>query len=145
MAVAASRERSARELFDELRAKQRAQAKANEDDLAAYFSAEASIANAEEQLATAKRAGMIAMADAARAIAAREGSVRAAGQMLGIRASRVSTLVRANGTDRPDAAIAETQNSAIAPAKERLESGRGSEGSACAIREEDERATEELA
>lgn len=111
VAAAASRERSARERFEELRTKQRAQAKANEDDLAAYFSAEASIARTEEQLATVRREGTLAMAKAVKAIAAREGSVRAAAHLLGIPAGRVLTLARVVKIDHADAARAETQQS----------------------------------
>lgn len=93
--AAAAREREARERFELEMAAQRAQAKANENDLAAYYGAENAITDAEQKLADVKLASAVAMADAAQAIAAREGSVSAAARLLDVSPSKLNAIIKA--------------------------------------------------
>ena len=95
--AAAERERLARERFDAEIAVQREQAKANENDLAAFYGAEAAVAEAEEKLATVKQTSAATMSEAAQAIAEREGSVSAAARLLGVSAGKVSAIIKAGG------------------------------------------------
>ena len=93
--AAAAREREARERFELEMAAQRAQAKANENDLAAYYGAENAITDAEQKLADVKLASATAMAEAAQAIAAREGSVSAASRLLDVSPSKLNAIIKA--------------------------------------------------
>lgn len=109
--AAAERERLARERFDAEIAVQREQAKANENDLAAFYGAEAAITEAEEKLATVKQLSAVTMSEAAQAIATREGSVSAAARLLGVSAGKVSAIIKA-GVPRTSTQSAPTTASA---------------------------------
>ena len=115
--AAAERERLARERFDAEIAVQREQAKANENDLAAFYGAEAAITEAEEKLATVKQLSAVTMGEAAQAIATREGSVSAAARLLGVSAGKVSAIIKA-GAPRASAATAASSPTPQPPASD---------------------------
>ena len=112
--AASERERLARERFDAEIAVQREQAKANENDLAAFYGAEAAITEAEEKLATVKQLSAVTMSEAAQAIATREGSVSAAARLLGVSAGKVSAIIKA-GAPRTSTQSAPTTASPLEP------------------------------
>ena len=127
--VAAERERQARERFEAELSAQRTQAKANENDLAEFYGAEAAVADAEERLAAVRAASAATMAAAAKAIAEREGSVSAAARLLNLSAGKVGAIIKAGAPrDATSMAPAGSDSTASVGTSEPARGGVQSEG-----------------